>query len=122
MARRMNANRPSAGRDDLQRLGDDEDRALAVDVGELSRVAGEEQERQDEHHADERELTAGVGLRRRVHGQHRHDDLEQVVVEGAEELRPQERLQSAVPEACRGSCARSWSLLEATIRAGCEVS
>ena len=34
------------------------------------------------------------GRRRRVHGQHRHDDLEQVVVERAEELRPQEGLQS----------------------------
>ena len=31
-----------------------------------------------------------------VDGQHRHDDLEQVVVEGAEELRPEKGLQSPV--------------------------
>ena len=31
--------------------------------------------------------------RHEMHGEQRHDDLEQVVVEGAEELRPEERLQ-----------------------------
>ena len=51
---------PSAHRDDLERLRDDQHGALAVDVGELSRVAGEQQERQDEDDADQRQLPAGV--------------------------------------------------------------
>ena len=93
----MNATRPRPAATISSDLRDDEHRALAVDVGELSRVAGEEQERQDEDGADERQLRArAFALRRRVHGQHRDDDLEQVVVEGAEELRPEERLQAPV--------------------------
>jgi hypothetical protein len=85
---------PDPRRDDLERLGDDEDRPLAVDVGELSRVPGKEQEGQNEDGADDRQLAAGPVGRGRVDGHHRDDHLEQVVVEGPEELRPQKRLQA----------------------------
>ena len=48
------------GGDDLQRLADDQHRPLAVDVGELSGIPGEEQEREDEDGADDRQLTSGA--------------------------------------------------------------
>ena len=51
-------------RDDFERLRDDQDRALVEAIGDLSRVAGEQQERQDEDDADGRQLPAAVRVRR----------------------------------------------------------
>ncbi len=103
--------------DDLEGLRHHEHGPLAVHVGQLSRVPGEEEEREDAHPADQRELARGVGLRGRMDGQHRHDDLEQVVVEGAEELSPQERLQASVLERVAVAVRSHALLLAATIRA-----
>jgi hypothetical protein len=85
---------PDPRRDDLERLRDDQHRSLAVDVGDLARVPREQQEGQHEDGADDGQLTARRVGGRRVDGDHRDDDLEQVVVEGPEKLRPQERLQA----------------------------
>jgi hypothetical protein len=83
-------------RHDLERLRHDEDGPLAVDVCQLAGVAGEQQEGEDEDDPDQRQLPAGAVRRRRVDREHRHDDLEQIIVERAEELRPEKRLQSFV--------------------------
>jgi hypothetical protein len=92
-APRHERNQSKSRGDDLERLGHDQDGSLAVYVRELAGVAGKQQERQDEDRTDDRELATGVRARGRMNGDHRNDDLEQVVIERAQELRPEEGLQ-----------------------------
>ena len=71
-------------------------RALADGVGQVAGVAGEQQERNDEDRARRATgIRCRAGGRGDVHGAHRDDDLVDVVVEGAQELRPQESLEAA---------------------------
>ena len=67
---------------------------FALDVRELTGVARTQEKRQDEDHADEGEVAAGGGAGVHVDHQEGDDDLEEVVVECAKELGPEEGRQS----------------------------
>jgi hypothetical protein len=72
-------------------------------VGELARGGREEQERRDEDRADHEARGGAVAAAPAaplVGGEQREGELEQVVVRGAEELRPEERREAALGEEC----------------------
>ena len=78
---------------DFEELDADEDAALADEVGEVAGVSAEEQRGQGEDGGHERDV-GGVGVAD-VEGD---DGLIDAVVEGAEELGPEEGLEAAVLE------------------------
>lgn len=95
-------------RQNFEGLGDDEDFGFGESVGELAGPTGHQQERQDEDGAGEGEiLGAGLGVAGGVgDGGDGDDHFENVVVEGAEELGPEERLEAAIAKerAIAGVC------------------
>lgn len=57
---------------------------------------GEEEKRKDEHRPNQGETPAPAArFGSHIHGEHRDQDLEDVVVERSQELRPEERLETA---------------------------
>ena len=95
---RRERNQTDPGGNHLERLADDENGAFGIDVGELSGIARKEQEGKNEDGTDDRQLAPGARRRNEMHSEHRHDNLEQIVVERPKELRPQERLQPTPPQ------------------------
>jgi len=79
---------------DLEDLYRDQHGPLADRVRQVAGVSAEQQEGRYEHRAREREVQA-ARCRRDLDRPHGDDDLIKVVVEGAQELRPQERLETA---------------------------
>ncbi len=82
---------------DLENLDADQDLALADGIRQLPGVSGEEQRRQHEDGAGEREVFAAlVGLRDDVDRAQRDDDAVGVIVERAQKLRPEEGDEAAI--------------------------
>ena len=84
---------------DLQRLGGHQNAAFTEPVGRIAGISGEEQVRDDEHDAGQRQIAAGPdggigGVNRHQRDQH----LEQVVVVGAQELSGEQTAKAAVPQ------------------------
>ena len=75
----------------------DQDRALADGVRQLPGVSGEQQRWQHEDGAGQRQILAAlIGLRDDMHRAQRDDNAVSVIVERAQELRPEEGQEAAV--------------------------
>ncbi len=95
----MRQQRDDAGKhdDNLQRLGALQHTGFGEAVGKLSGGAREQQEWNYEHRACKSEITAArLRIRCQAQRHDRDDHLVNVVVERAQELGPQESLETAV--------------------------
>ena len=84
-----------AGGADLGKLQTPRQDGHVVAVGKLAADAGEEEERADEYRAGERHQRLGVRTRDLEQDQKDERVLEEVVVEGREELAPEQRREAA---------------------------
>ena len=116
---RQEGERAQAHDGDLARLDGDEHAALGEGVREVPGIAREEEVGQDEEGAGQGQIAAApVPPRAQLHGQQRDHDLEQVVVEGAQELRRQLGAKALDAQQGAVACPRHVSLLACSHCAG----